>query len=203
MGKSKYKQEVLDLLRKSSIVSYTSIAKIINHKKKTKSYAKRMINYLIKSGAIKRLTKGYYTTTDNASLAVLSFQPAYLGLQDALSFHDIWEQETVPIIITSQNVRQGIRKVLNTNIIIRRIESKYLFGMEYHQQENVALPYSDIEKTFIDMIYFKENISEEVIAEFKKRLDKNKLKRYLKIYQKKTREKANLILKIKDKRLDG
>ena len=83
------------------------------------------------------------------------------------------------------------------------MDKKYIFGFEYQKDGDFYFPYSDIEKTFIDMIYFKENISEEVIAEFKKRLDKNKLKRYLKIYQKKTREKANLILKIKDKRLDG
>ena len=136
-------------------------------------------------------------------LSVFCFKPAYIGLQDALSFHNLWEQETIPIILTTRKLRQGIRKILGLNVMIRRIGSKYFFGFEYQKDGDFYFPYSDIEKTFIDMIYFKENISEEVIAEFKKRLDKNKLKRYLKIYQKKTREKANLILKIKDKRLDG
>ena len=197
MGKTKYKENVLEILRKSPIVSYASISRIINHNKRVNSYTKRMINYLIKKRVIKRLTKGYYTTTDNSSLAVLCFQPAYLGLQDALSFYDIWEQETVPVIVTSRNVRQGVRSVLDTNIVLRRIKKKYLFGIEYHQQDNVALPYSDIEKTFIDMVYFKEKMSKEVIAEFKKKLNKNKLKKYLRFYPKNIKEKAISLLTLK------
>lgn len=189
MGKVKYKQDVEALLKKSPIVSYSSIARIIRHKKKVKGYTKRMINYFIKKGYFRRITKGYYTSSDNSSLAVLCFQPSYLGLQDALSFYNIWEQETIPVIITSRNVRPGIRRVFDSNILIRRIDKKYIFGIEYHQQDNAALPYSDIEKTFIDMVYFKESISEEALKNFKEKIDKKKLQKYLKKYPKKFREK--------------
>ncbi|MFH0927029.1 MAG: hypothetical protein V1822_00435, partial [Candidatus Micrarchaeota archaeon] len=41
------------------------------------------------------------------------------------------------------------------------------------------VPVSDVEKTLIDMVHFRQPISGEVAAEFKKRVDKKKLKAYL------------------------
>ena len=52
-------------------------------------------------------------------------------------------------------------------ILIKRISSKYFFGFEY-SNEKFCLPYSDIEKTFIDMVYYNENISNELVASIKK-----------------------------------
>ncbi|MBU0894879.1 MAG: hypothetical protein KKF48_02515 [Nanoarchaeota archaeon] len=185
MGAEKYLKQIESLFSKSPVVSYSSIQRIVNHKKSVKGYAKRLVFELIKRGKVKRLTKGYYTKLNNSSLAVFCFQPAYLGLQDALSFHNFWEQETIPIIITTKKIRQGIRKVLGTNVLIRRIKKKYLFGIEYNQEGKIVLPYSDIEKTFIDMVYYNENINQEVIKEIRKRINRKKLKLYLKKYPKK------------------
>ncbi|MBU0958505.1 MAG: hypothetical protein KKB31_01040 [Nanoarchaeota archaeon] len=194
MGKEKYLKTIEKLFSKSPVVSYSSIERVINYKKKTKAYVKRFINELLKKGKIKRLTKGYYTTSDNSALIVFCFKEAYLGLQDALSFHNLWEQETIPIIITTKKIRQGIRKVFGNNVLIRRIEKKYLFGIEYYQEDKIAFPYSDIEKTFIDMIYFNEKINKETLKEFKKRLNKKKFNRYLKKYPKRFRNKIKGIL---------
>ena len=190
MGEIKYKQDIEALFKKSPVVNYSSIFRIINQKKKVKSYTKRIINYMLKKSQIKSITKGYYTIYDNISLTVLCFQPAYLGLQDAMSFHNIWEQETIPIIITSRKIRSGMRKIMGKNILIRRIKKKYIFGLEYDQQNNAAIPYSDIEKTFIDIIYFKEKLAQDALNNFKKKINKEKLSRYLKSYPKKFREKV-------------
>ncbi len=185
MGKSYYQTDIMTLFKKSPVVSYRSIEQIIKAKnKKVKQYTKQVVRNLLKSGKIKRLAKGYYSLFDDPSLVVFCYKPAYLGLQDAMSFHGIWEQETIPVIITSRKIRQGIREINRTNVNIRRIDKKYLFGIEYHQQDNIALPYSDIEKTFIDMVYFNQNMDNIVIKNFKKRIDKKKLKNYLKIYPK-------------------
>ena len=184
MGKEKYKNDILALFEKSPVVSYNSISRIVKSKKKVKEYAKRIINYLIKQGRIKKITKGYYTISNNTSLAVFCFQPAYLGLQDALSFYNLWEQETIPVIITSRNIRTGIRNILGSNVLIKKLNNKYFFGIEYYQEDNSALPYSDMEKTFIDMVYFNQPLDKGVIKEFKKRIDKKKLKAYLKQYAK-------------------
>ncbi len=194
MGKDKYRKDIDLLFAKSSIVSYDSLDRIVKNKKNT-PYIKKLVHYLLLKNKIKRLAKGYYTTRNDASLVVFAFQPAYLGLQDALSFYDLWEQETIPIIITTRNVRQGIRKALGQNILIRRIKKKYFFGIEHHQQGDVALPYSDIEKAFIDMIYFRENISKEALSAFKKKINKKKLISYLRAYPKKFQNKVKGILK--------
>lgn len=58
-----------------------------------------------------------------------------MGLQDALSIHNLWEQETIPIIIITRKIRQGIRKVLDLNVLIRRIDKKYFFGFDYIKKE--------------------------------------------------------------------
>ncbi len=184
MGKDKYLKKIEDLFDKSAVVNYSSIKRLMASRNKVKYYPKRIINYLISKGRIKQLTKGYYTKSENISLGVYCFQPAYLGLQDALSHHNIWEQETIPIIITGKKVRTGIRRILGKNVLLRRIQKKYFFGIEYALENGLAVPYSDIEKTFLDMIYFKEKLSEEVLSEFKKRINKKKLFLYLKRYNK-------------------
>jgi|SRR3989344_720014 len=194
MGKQKYLSSVNSLFKKSSVVSFNSIERIVKNKK---NYTKQLIRNLIKQGKIKKLAKGYYTSHNEISLIVFCFKPAYLGLQDALSYHNLWEQETIPVIITSKKARQGIRNILGVNVLIRRINRKYLFGFEYYKNGDFYFPYSDIEKTFIDMIYFRQPLDKEVVLEFKKKMDKKKLKLYLKKYPKKFIKKIDNILKFK------
>lgn len=195
MGKEKYQKIVENLFEKSPVVNAKSIDRIINNKKIIKQYTKQFIRNLIIKGKIKKLTKGYYTKHDDISLVVFCFKPAYLGLQDALSFHNIWEQETIPVIISARKIRQGIRKVFNSNVLVKRINKRYLFGFEYYNQGKIYLPYSDMEKTLIDMIYFKEKLNKETIRNIKKKINQKKLNLYLKSYPKVFRKKILNALK--------
>ncbi len=190
MGKEKYLREIEGLFRRSPVIDAKSISRMIRSKKQVRQYDKQLIRNLILKGKIKKLTKGCYTLYDDPSLAVFCFSPSYLGLQDALSFHDLWEQETVPVIITAKRARQGIRKVLGANVLIRRINKKYLFGIEYRRQGDFYLPVSDIEKTFIDMAYFKERMDKDLLENFRKRINIKKLKEYLQKYPERTKTKA-------------
>ncbi len=190
MGKQKYLAEIENLFDKSDVVGMDSITKTIRNKMKVKQYDKKLIRNLVLKGKIKRLAKGFYTKHDDPSLAVFCFSPAYLGLQDALSFHNLWEQETVPVVITAKKIRQGSRKILGANVLIRRIDKKYIFGFEYIKQGEFYLPYSDIEKTFIDMVYFNEAISSEALKNMRKKADRKKIIRYLKLYPRKFRERV-------------
>lgn len=178
MGKIKYKNKIIELFDKSPVVDAKSISRIISKK----SYPKQLIRNLVLKEDIHRITKGYYSIHDDPSLLVYCFKPSYLGLQDALSFHNIWEQESIPIVITSRRIRQGIRKIEGSNVLIRRLKKEYLFGFEYFKFNDYYLPYSDIEKTFIDMVYFKQHLSSEVMNELKKRIVKKKLYSYLSKY---------------------
>lgn len=182
MGKKKYLKKLMDLFAKSQVVTFSSIQRVITQEKKKNQYAKQFVRNQIKQGRIQRLTRGLYTSRDEASLLVYGLQPAYLGLQDALSFHDVWEQETIPIIITTRKVRQGIRKVLGTNVFIRRIKKEYFFGVEYRTTGTLYLPYSDLEKTFLDMLYFRERMDKGIITNILKKINKKKLFDYTKLY---------------------
>mgnify|MGYP001565594675 CR=1 FL=1 len=195
MGREKYLKKIEVLFNKSPVVNISSISRIIRSRKNVKQYPKQLIRNLILKGKIRSLTKGYYTIHEESSLAVFCFKPAYLGLQDALSYHNLWEQETIPIIITSKKVRQGIRKILGVNVLIRRIDKKYLFGFEYKKQGEFYLPLSDIEKTLIDMIYFKHKLDLELLKNFRRLINEQKLKRYLSVYPQSTKKRVLQMLK--------
>ena len=182
MGKKKYLDKIQELLRKSPVVDADSIIRIVRSGKNVKQYHKQLIRNLVIGGKIKRLAKGCYTAHEDTSLAVFCFKPAYLGLQDALSIHNLWEQERIPVIITVRKVRNDIRSISGANALIRRIDKKYFFGYAYIKQGDFYFPVSDVEKTFIDMVYYNENISNELVASIKKRIDRKKLKSYLKRY---------------------
>lgn len=197
MGKQKYLIRVLSLFNKSPVVSFNSIERIIKNKRNIKQYAKQLIRNLIKQKKIIKLSKGIYTKHNEISLSVFCFKPSYLGLQNAMSFHNLWEQETIPIIITSKKARAGIRQIQGANIMIKRINKKYLFGFDYCLDSNFYIPYSDIEKTFIDMIHFKQPLDKEQIRNFREKIKKTKLKTYLKYYPPRFRK---LVLRVLSKK---
>lgn len=93
--KKRHINKIREFIRKTPVFSVSSILKLVGNK----NYTYVIINHLLKKGEIKRLTKGFYTVLEEPSIAVYCFKPAYLGLQDAMSFHNLWEQETIPIII--------------------------------------------------------------------------------------------------------
>lgn len=170
-----------------------SIERIVGVKKSGNNYAKLLVSNLIKQKKISKLVKGKYSKYNDPSLSVMCFNPAYLGLQSALSMHGLWDQESIPIIITSEKIRNGVRNILESNVMIRRADKKFMFGFEYVHDGDFYLPYSDLEKTFIDMIVFKQNISDDSLIIFRKKIDKKRLVKYLVAYSKKTRE---LIMKL-------
>ena len=146
-----------------------------------KDYAYLLLNRLLKTGQIRRITRGYYTIHEEPSLIAYCLKPAYLGLQDAMSFHNIWEQETNTIVLTTRKVRPGTRKVFGSNVIVRRLSPRHFFGYDYIRQGELLLPVSDIEKTFIDMAYFRE-MRKDMVKLFRRRIDREKLAGYLKRY---------------------
>jgi predicted transcriptional regulator of viral defense system len=182
MGKELYQKKIEELFRKSPVVCFSSISRIINKKE----YAKQLVRNLLLRNKIKKLSKGFYSIHDNPELSVYCFNPAYLGLQDALSYHNLWEQETIPIIVTTRKVRQGLRKILGVNVLVRKIDKKYFFGFDYIEQNGLYFPYSDVEKTVIDLIHFKEKVPDDI----GKNIDKKRLYSYLKKYPAGTRKRA-------------
>lgn len=175
--RNKYVGKIREYIRRTSVASIGSISALVPDRE----YAYVIVNHLLKRGEMRRITKGYYTTHEEPSLLVYCMRPAYIGLQDAMSFHDLWEQETNPIVITARKVRPGVRKVLGQNVLVRRISPRRFFGYDYLTSGDLLLPVSDVEKTFIDMVYFRE-MRKDLVKEFRRKVDREKLGRYLKKY---------------------
>lgn len=186
----KYIDKIRGYLKRTPVASMSSISVLVPNR----SYVHLIMNYLVKRGEIRRISKGYYTTREEPSLLVYCMRPAYIGMQDAMSFHGLWEQETNPVIITTRKVRPGVRRVFGQNVWVRRISPKYFFGYEYLASDGFLLPVSDVEKTFIDMIYFRE-MREDIAKEFRKRVNREKLEKYLKMYNTNFRRKVIEILR--------
>jgi len=192
MGKQIHLKKIENLFDKSPVVEFKSIRRIVNNKKS--NYAKLFVFNLLKKGKIRKLGKGIYTKHFESTLSVFAFKPSYLGLQTALSLHGLWEQEVIPVIVTLKKVRSGLRKVMNSNILVRNICKKHFFAIELVKEGDFYLPYSDLEKTFIDMVFFNQKIDEETLENIKKRLDRKKLKKYLKNYDIRIKNKIEKLL---------
>jgi len=180
MGKIKYIPEIMELFKKTAVVATRDIKIYL----KQKGYSYLLLSNLVKQGKIKRITKGFFTIYDDPLTSVFCFRPAYVGLQEALSLHNLWEEETNVVIVTTRKVRIGIRELLGSNVLVHRINPKYFFGFTFLKYGEFFVPVSDIEKTLLDFIYFKQPLSKNVILEIKKSLDVKKLKNYLKAYPK-------------------
>ncbi len=123
-----------------------------------------------------------YTLHEESSLCVFAYTPAYLGLQSALSYHGLWEQETVPIVLTTRTVRRGVRTVFGSNILVRHIDPNYFFGFEYVLEGKFYVPYADIEKTAIDVVVFKVRMDKDLLNILRKRINRVTFAMYLKRY---------------------
>ena len=184
----------MEFFKKTPVVTTRDIKLIIN-KYGRKNYTYLFIHNLIKNGRIKKVIKGFYTIHEDPIVAVFCFKPAYIGLQDALSLHNLWEQESNIVIITAKKARSGIRRILDSNIIVHRINPKYLFGFELIKYEKFYIPVSDVEKTLIDFVYFKESLDKKVLKEIKRKVDKKKINKYLKYYPENIRKNVVKLIK--------
>jgi predicted transcriptional regulator of viral defense system len=185
MGKIVHIDKIREFIKTTPVFRAKDIQLIT----KNERYAYLILHKLAKCGEIKRVIKSWYSLYDDPVVSVFCFKPAYLGLQQALSLHELWAQEANVVIVTTRKVRVGLRKIFGSNVILHRIKGKYFFGFDYVKYGNFFIPVSDPEKTLIDLIYFKETPSLEVLCEIKKKINKKKLNKYLKNYPEKFREK--------------
>jgi len=187
MGKKKYVEEVTEFINKTPVFRGRDIEKIVG----SKEYAHLILHFLTRKNKIIRLSKDCYSRYMDPIVSVYCYKPAYIGLQEALSIHRLWEQETITIIITVKKARVGIRNVLDSNILVRRVSPRYFFGVEMvRYSDSIYIPVSDIEKTIIDMIYFNERLDKSILKEIVRIIDYNKLKNYLEYYPQGTRNRV-------------
>ena len=111
-------------------------------------------------------------------------------MQEALSIHKIWEQETGVVIITAKKVKHSLIKVFGNNVVLHRIKPKYMFGFDILKYGDFFVPVSDLEKTFIDMVYFNEIPDKKILKEIKRKINGKKLMEYMRKYPKKIKKRV-------------
>jgi len=200
MGKIKYLNEVKTFILKGKAFNVKDIKRFLISKHANPDYAYSIIHNMMKKGHIHRITKGYYSRFDDPMIITYCIKPSYIGLENALSIHGLWEQESNVVLITPRRIRFGIRKIFNTNVIIHHINKKYFFGYDYIDYYDLKIPVSDTEKTFIDWIYYHNKMNIKLLNDFIDKIDRKKLNKYLKNYDKKFAEKVQSVLKHKNNR---
>ncbi len=145
----------------------------------SEGYQNLMVHKLLKEGKLQRIGRGVYTFRQETQVVGFAFQPFYYGLQDALSLRNSWEQETVPVVITPRKVRAGRREFLGSNYIVRRIGRSMFFGFGMVKYGDFWLPVSDLEKTLIDFVHFRQPLPRELAMDLKKSVRKGVMDGYL------------------------
>jgi len=145
----------------------------------SKGYQYLMVHNLLANGRLYRIGRGAYTFKEEMQVVGFAFQPFYYGLQDALSLRGLWEQETTPVVITPRKVRVGMRTFLGNNYTIRKIARNMFFGFELVKRCGFWVPVSDVEKTLIDFVYFRQPLSDGLVHEMKKSIRKEIMESYL------------------------
>ena len=161
------------------------------------AYAHIILHNLESSGEIYRITRGFYTFHEDAHVVGFAFKPFYYGLEDALYMHNIIEQGSNPVVVTTRKVRNGLRNFAGRNYVIHRIENRHFFGFELVGQGKTWLPVSDLEKTFIDLVYFRHYAHDEAMVKLLKTVDRKKVRKYLDNYDKRFANKVMCLLKEK------
>ncbi len=116
----------------------------------------------------------------------------YLGLERALIENKvIWQALNTALIIN--NYFSGLKKFGNTVFkFIKTHERRFSFGLIKNETNNkVKYFYSDLEKTYLDFLYFNSYLGKDLETikrnlDFK--VDKSKLLKYAKNYSKKIQE---------------
>lgn len=175
----KYVKELRKAFRQRPSFSLGDVRRHFQDGNLSPAYAKLMMHHLVRRGQVHRLVNGVYTFLPEMQVVGSAFQPYYYGLQDALSFHGLWEQETNPVVITPRRVRPGLRVFLGNNYVVRRIDRSFFFGFDLMAYGDFWIYVSDVEKTLIDFCYFREPLEKTSLAEIREKTDTQKMERYL------------------------
>lgn len=175
----KYMKRFKEKFRNYPVFTINDVMLFFEKSGATKQYVYTTIHNLLSSEEIKKITRGIYTFHEDITVVGFAFSPFYYGLQDALSWRNIWEQEVNPIVITPRKVRTGVRSFLGRNYLVRHIEKSMFFGLDSIKQGDSWIPVSDQEKTLIDFVYYKELIPEQVVEELLSTINMDNLNDHL------------------------
>ena len=176
----KYENAFVEFFSKQDIFTTGDARRFLSRLGAGEPYIRVMLHNLTQSGTIHRVGKGSYTFKRNESIIGFGFRPFYYGLQYALTIRKLWTQQSVPVIITKSKANPGIRDVMGIRVLLRRINENGFFGFEYLNYGGIFVPVSDLEKTFLDFIYYGVYLDPDTMKELRNKLNGSKLRDYSK-----------------------
>ena len=159
-----------------------------------RGYYKVFMHNMIKSGRAFTVRRGYYTLHDDPMIAGFAFSPFYYGMETSLTYYKLWDYMTPISIITTNRIRRGNIELFGRNASIRKVQRDKFFGYSMVQYKDMYIPMADVEKTFIDSVYFHARFSRPVYAAMVKKIDRKKLNNYLKRYTEIIKKQVNSLM---------
>ncbi len=172
------------------VFTINDIRMLLNGSGVSDEYVHLMVHNLMRRSEIVRITKAVYTFHKDEAVVGFAFYPFYYGFENALNIMGISGQGTNMIVVTPKNVRQGVRTFVNRNFRVKRIRGSMFFGYKTVEYDGFWVPVSDLEKTVIDMLYFQGGIRDELWPGILERLDRKRIREYLKRYDAKFGKKV-------------
>ena len=175
----KYVKEFTSHFGRFPLFSFASARLFFSIKGSNDVYAKKFISRMLQSGRVFRITKGDYSFNKNMLAVGLAYKPYYYGLEYALTYYDLWNQRANLTVLTTQKVREGVRVAFGINYVLKRVPQRLFFG--FHRADSGSgfnIQVSDIEKAFLDMVYFRRYMSGDTLEKFSNRVDSKKLSSY-------------------------
>jgi len=145
-----------------------------------------LMHRLKKQGYIESIKRGIFKLSDEAVpdlyIANKLYEPSYLSLEFALSYHGIIPEAVYEITsVTTKATRrfETLGKVYSYKKITRRAFT----GYSIQKQNNLGFAIADPEKAFVDLTYLRLRKRKQLLSRFdKKKLNPTKTLRYAKLF---------------------
>jgi predicted transcriptional regulator of viral defense system len=145
-----------------------------------------LIHRYTKKGFIKRLKKGIYalydTTVPDIYLANKLYEPSYVSLEFALSFHRVIPENVYEITsVSTKPTRQF--NTAGKIFSYHRIKKKAFTGYNVYRQRDISALIADAEKAFVDLTYLRLRKKGNLLSRFdKEKINSIKALRYAKLF---------------------
>lgn len=171
--------EIKEYCKKLKLDYYTTIRYLTRHK-----YLIRIFKgiFYIKSIEERKLNKFdiVYFEIIKEALKIKGINRWYFGLETALKLNNLThEYFTIDYVVSDNLFRANPILIMGHKVKFIKLSSKLIFGII-----GKNIPYSDPEKTLLDLFHLKHYKKEE-FKEIAEKLSKNKLTKYSKKYSKK------------------
>jgi len=155
-----------------------------------------LIHRYTKKGFTKRLKRGIYTLYDTSVpdiyLANKLYEPSYVSLEFALSFHRVIPETVYEITsVSTKPTRQF--KALGKMFSYHRIKKEAFTGYAVYRQRDISALIAEPEKAFVDLTYLRLRKRKKLLSRFdKEKINPAKALRYAKLFD---NEKLSSVIK--------